>query len=47
MTPQRRMVPVEEQMAVLMRGTEYGDEQLRASMERELRARFGKTYQRC
>lgn len=40
MTPQRRMVPVEEQMAVLMRGTEYGDEQLRASMERELRARL-------
>jgi tyrosyl-tRNA synthetase len=27
-------------MALLMRGTEYGDEQLRASMERELRARL-------
>ena len=40
MTPQRRMAAVEEQMAVLMRGTEYGDEQLRASMERELRARL-------
>lgn len=36
----RRMAPVDEQMAVLMRGTEYGDEQLRTSMERELRARL-------
>ncbi len=40
MTSQRRMAPVDEQMAVLMRGTEYGDEQLRASMERELEARL-------
>jgi tyrosyl-tRNA synthetase len=40
MTPQRQMAPVDEQMAVLTRGTEYGDEQLRASMERELRARL-------
>ena len=40
MTSQRRMAPVDEQMAILMRGTEYGDEQLRASMERELEARL-------
>jgi tyrosyl-tRNA synthetase len=40
MSPQRQMAPVDEQMALLMRGTEYGDEQLRASMERELRTRL-------
>src|SRR5215213_4121749 len=37
---QRRMAPVEEQMAVLMRGTEFGDEMTRRNMERELRARL-------
>ena len=36
----RRMAPVEEQMAVLMRGTEFGDEMTRQAMERELRARL-------
>lgn len=39
-TGQRRMAPVEEQMAVLMRGTEFGDEHTRITMERELRARL-------
>jgi tyrosyl-tRNA synthetase len=36
----RRMAPVEEQMTVLMRGTEFGDETTRRNMERELRARL-------
>lgn len=36
----RRMAPVAEQIAVLMRGTEFGDEQTRANMERELAARL-------
>lgn len=31
------MLPVEEQMAILMRGVDYGDEQIRATMEGELR----------
>jgi tyrosyl-tRNA synthetase len=39
-TGERRMAPVEEQMAVLMRGTEFGDEMTRRNMERELRARL-------
>jgi len=39
-TGARRMAPVEEQMAVLMRGTEFGDEATRRNMERELRARL-------
>ena len=34
------MAPVDEQLAVLMRGTDFGDEQTRATMERELRARL-------
>ena len=34
----RHMAPVEEQLAVLMRGTDFGDEQTRTTMERELRA---------
>jgi len=34
----RVMAPVEEQMAVLMSGVEYGDDLLRRQMERELRA---------
>ena len=32
----RRMAPVDEQMAVLMRGTDFGDESTRLTMEREL-----------
>ena len=39
-TGERRMAPVEEQMAVLMRGTEFGDEMTRRNMERELSARL-------
>ena len=31
------MLPVDEQMRLLMRGVEYGDEQLGATMDRELR----------
>jgi tyrosyl-tRNA synthetase len=34
----RSMAPVDEQMDVLMRGVDYGDEGLRRQMERELRA---------
>ncbi|MCW5881016.1 MAG: tyrosine--tRNA ligase [Anaerolineae bacterium] len=33
-------VPVDEQVAILMRGTEYGDRQTRQNMEIELRARL-------
>lgn len=33
-------VPVEEQVAILMRGTEYGDSQTRLNMEAELRTRL-------
>ena len=33
----RRMAPADEQLAVLMRGTEFGDEATRLTMERELR----------
>ncbi|MGE0134479.1 MAG: tyrosine--tRNA ligase [Dehalococcoidia bacterium] len=36
----RRMAPVDEQMAVLMRGTEFGDEMTRRNMERDLRVRL-------
>ncbi len=36
----RRMAPVDEQMRVLLNGTEYGDEETRRTMERELRARL-------
>lgn len=36
----RRMAPVEEQMRILMAGTEFGDESTRVTMERELRARL-------
>ena len=35
----RTMAPVEEQMRILMVGTEFGDEATRRTMERELRAR--------
>ncbi len=34
------MAPVEEQLAVLLRGTDFGDEQTRRTMERELRERL-------
>ena len=34
------MAPVEEQMRILMAGTEFGDPATRATMERELRARI-------
>jgi len=41
MTPAaRKMPPVDEQLAVLMRGTDFGDEATRRTMERELRARL-------
>ena len=36
----RRMPPVEEQMRVLMAGTEFGDDATRRTMERELRLRI-------
>jgi tyrosyl-tRNA synthetase len=36
----RRMAPVEDQMAVLMAGTEFGDDATRRTMERELRQRL-------
>ena len=36
----RKMTPVEEQMRILMAGTEFGDEPTRVTMERELRADF-------
>jgi len=35
------MLPVDEQMRLLMRGVEYGDDQLRAAMDQELRERLG------
>ena len=34
------MLPVEDQIRLLMRGVEYGDEQIRAAMENELRERL-------
>jgi len=34
------MLSVEEQMAILMRGVDFGDEQIRATMEAELRERL-------
>ena len=36
----RTMAPVEEQMRILMAGTEFGDDTTRITMERELRARL-------
>src|SRR5687767_2634680 len=39
-TASRKMAPVEEQMAVLMRGTDFGDDEMRRVMERDLRARL-------
>lgn len=35
--------PVEEQMAILMRGVEFGDEKTRVNMEKELRARVSES----
>jgi len=35
------MLPVDEQIRLLMRGVEYGDEQIRATMDQELRERLG------
>ena len=40
MSPRRQMAPVDKQLAVLMRGTEFGDDATRRIMERELRARL-------
>jgi len=34
------MMSIDEQMALLMQGTEYGDEQLKQAMQRELKARL-------
>jgi tyrosyl-tRNA synthetase len=34
------MLPIDEQMRLLMRGVEYGDEQISATMEQELRERL-------
>lgn len=34
------MKPVDEQLAILMRGVDFGDEQIRQTMERELRERL-------
>jgi len=34
------MKPVDEQMAILMRGVDFGDEQIKEVMERELRERL-------
>ena len=36
----RRMAPVDEQVAAIMRGTDFGDSATRATMERELRERL-------
>ncbi|MDA0256350.1 MAG: tyrosine--tRNA ligase [Chloroflexi bacterium] len=36
----RTMAPVEEQLAVLLRGADFGDEETRRTMERELRERL-------
>jgi tyrosyl-tRNA synthetase len=40
-----RFRPVEEQMAILMRGVEFGDEGTRANMESELRERVSQSEQ--
>jgi tyrosyl-tRNA synthetase len=37
------MKPVDEQMEILMRGVDFGDEQIRATMESELRERLAET----
>jgi tyrosyl-tRNA synthetase len=36
----RRMAPVDEQLAVFMRGTDFGDDAMRRVMERDLRAKL-------
>ncbi len=40
MEPQRPAMSLDEQVAYLMQGTEYGDDQLRRAMEQELRERL-------
>ncbi len=35
--------PVEDQLAILMRGVEFGDETTRANMEAELRQRLAES----
>ena len=37
--------PVDEQMAVLMRGVEFGDDRTRSNMEAELRQRLEESYE--
>ena len=39
-TTKRTMAPVDEQLAVLMRGTDFGDDAMRRVMERDLRAKL-------
>lgn len=38
------MKPVDEQLAILMRGVDFGDEQIRQTMERELRERLEESW---
>lgn len=45
MTTHARRLDVDEQLRLLMRGVEYGDESVRASMESELRARLAEGSQ--
>jgi len=41
--PMNSFRPVEEQLAILMRGVEFGDEITRVNMETELRQRLGES----
>ena len=43
--PPRTFPPVEEQMRILMRGVDFGDEQTRINMEKELRQRLERSRQ--
>ena len=43
--PTRTFPPVEEQMRILMRGVDFGDEQTRVNMEKELRQRLERSRQ--
>ncbi len=43
--PARTFPPVEEQMRILMRGVDFGDEQTRVNMEKELRQRLERSRQ--
>lgn len=38
------MKPVDEQLAIIMRGVEFGDEQIRVNMEAEMRERLRESY---